>query len=273
MNIAEFNQHYSVLLDIFSIVKMVQEITGKEIDFQLVDYVVEDNFMTIAKGDMTKHIVRVSTIEGTNYNYSIARECGGILRIMQTTPKKRLLPYSTFETISRAKEELDTFSPLIPLVIKKGIINYWEPVISYRISCYPFEVRVERWIFDTFKSLRKCQIAHLENVTRDCVDGLDIKIARITPPRYFHAFASMVYAYLKGLEPLMNADFSKHFVPFPEAIKLGEKLYRFLEYPDNGYQQDVQTAKQWGKILGLQKWTKWIAMENVQEGYGEVNDD
>lgn len=199
--------------------------------------------MTIARGDMPKHIIKVSTIEGTNYNYTIARECGSILRIMQTTPKKRLLPYSTFETRRCAKEELDTFSPLVPLVIKEEIIDFWEPVISYRISCYPFEIRVERWIFDTFKSLRKYQKVHLEEVTRDCVGGLSTDIAKITPPRYFLAFASMVYAYLKGLQQLMNADFMNFFNSFPEAIKLGEKLYRFLEYPDNGYQQDVQTAK------------------------------
>jgi hypothetical protein len=263
MNITEFNQHYSVLLDIFTIVKMVQEITGKEIDFQLVDYALEDNFMTIAKGKMSKHIVKVSTIEGSNYNYSISHECGSILRIMQAAPKKRLLPCSTFKTIRSAKEDLDSFSPMIPLEIRKEIIDFWEPVISYRISCYPTEVRVERWIFDTFKSLRKSQLAHLEETTRECIEILDMKIVQMTPPKHHLAFISLVYAYLKGLEPLMNADFSKHFVPFPEAIKLGEKLYRFLEYPDNGYEQDVETAKQWGKILGLEKWTKWVAFNKV----------
>lgn len=266
MNITEFNENYPVQLDIFSIVRMVQDLTGKEIDFQLVDYVLDNDFMTIARKDVPKHIVNVSTIEGTNYNHSIAHECGRILRIMQTNPKNRILPCSTSETVARAKEELDTFSPLIPLKIKKQIIDFWEPVISYQVSNYALEVRVERWIFDTFTSLRKSQLAYLQNKTSECVEALDEEIVRITPPKAFLAFASMSYAYLKAMESLMNVDFKKHFVLYPEAIKMGEKLYRFLEYPDMGYKQDVQIAKKWEKILNLKRWTTWVSFENILVG-------
>lgn len=269
INIVEFNQLYPVLPEIFTIVGMVKEISGKDIDFQIHEKLPLDATIKIARSKMPKHILKIKANQVMNINEMIAHECGHVFRMFSVKPPDRKIPCSTSSNSNIATAELDTEECILPDSIKNQMYETWINGLVMQVNNLPADARIEKWIFDSFPGLRQEQEEYLRKLSSTCFSTLTKDVERVTTPKVFRCSMAMVYAFLKSIGVLIGVDFSKHFDAYPEIVEYGKVLYKFLEEPDKGYLQDIETTNYWAKILGLSDWYSWIDFEDVPESYYE----
>jgi len=269
INLVEFSQQYPVLPEVFTIVEMVEEISGKEIDFQIHEKLPVDGLIKIARANMPKHLLKIKASKVKNISEMIAHECGHALRVYSVAPSERRVSFSNSFLVAMATGELESEKSSLPPETKSMMVDTWINGLVMQVNNLPVDVRIERWIYDTYPGLRMEQKEYLENLADTCVSSFSKETLEITPPKVFRCNMAMVYAFLSAIGLLIGEDYSQHFAPYPEIIQYGKVLVKLLEEPDRGYLQDIETTNYWAKILGLTNWFSWTDFENVPEEYGE----
>lgn len=269
IKLTEFNRLYPILPEVYEIVSLVEQKTGKGIDFQVHEMLQVDGLVKIARINMPKHILKVRASKVKNINEMIAHECGHALRMFSVEPSARKIPCSTNLNTVQAIADLDAEKSNVRHTIKKQMYDTWINWIVLQVNNLPADVRIERWIYDSYPGLRKEQENYLIKLAEICVSAFSKEVENMTPPKVYRCNMSMVFAFLKAIGILLGKDYSRHFSDHPECIDNGQILHRLLEEPDRGYLQDMETTNYWAKILGLSNWFSWTDFENVPEGYAE----
>jgi hypothetical protein len=268
MNFAQWKHLYHVLPEIDTIIDQIRKISGKEIDFQIQESISADSLVIIAREHMPCHILRMKPSQLPYRNEAIAHECGHVIRVLSASPERRLVSRSTTSNIQKATGELDQQKSNLPPDQKIQMYDTWINGLIQEVNNLPVDVRIEQWIFDTYPSLRSEQSEFLRNQARSCVQTFSKALEANTPPKVFLCNMGMVYAYLTKIGFLIGEDFEKYFGTYPEIIALGKDLLTFLETPDMGYLQDIETTNQWAKKLELTDWFSWTNFENIPQSYG-----
>jgi len=252
-----------------TIVSLVEEISGKAIDFQICENLYVDSLIIVARAKMPNHILKIKANQRKCLSETIAHECGHALRILSVAPKYRLLSRSTTANVNFASAEITAEESSLPSELKLQMVDTWINGLVLQVNNLPVDIRIERWIFVTYPGLRMEQKEYLGKLAESCVSSFSKEREEITPPKVFRCNMAMVYTFLKAIGLLLGEDYSQHFAPYPEIGQCGEVLYKLLEDSDRGYLQDIETTNDWAKVLGLSDWFSWTDFENVPEGFGE----
>lgn len=268
MNLAQWKRFYPILPELETIIEHISKVSGKELDFQLREKLPADSIVIVARKRMERHILQMKPSQLPYRNEAIAHECGHILRVLSVPLEERKLSQSTIFNVHKASLELDQQISSLPPEQKKQMYDTWINGLVQEVNNLPVDVRIEQWIFDTIPSLRNEQTEFLRNQARSCVQTFSKRIEAITPAKVFICNMGMVYAYLRKIGWLIGEDFCQYFEPYPKSITIGTDLLTFLETPDLGYLQDIETTNQWSKKLELTDWFSWTNFENIPPNYG-----
>ena len=123
MNINELSLNYSILPELHSLIDLVHEVSGKDIDLQIIETLQTDGTTKVARERMPKHIIKIKGNQIARINHLVAHECCHILRIMEANPSDRVVPSSNNVTMNLAKVELSDQIQLLPPQIRHGKKN------------------------------------------------------------------------------------------------------------------------------------------------------
>jgi hypothetical protein len=267
INLSKFRQKFKILPEVLDIIVLVEEQSGKEIEFLLGEDLYVDSLVKMARTNMPRHVLKIKADQGRYISEAIAHECGHILRLLRVSPADRKVSYSSSSHFTKAFAELDDEKSSLPSELKNQMYNTWINGLVLQVNNLPVDVRIERWIYNTYPGLREEQAQYLRNQALACVSAFSKELTKVTSPKVFRCNRSMVYAYLKAISLLIGGDIIQHFDSHPEIVEVGEWLFKFLDCPDLGYLQDIETTNEWAKFLGLTDWFSWTDFENVPVEY------
>ncbi len=269
MNIDQLSREYELMPEVLTIADLVRDISGKELDVQIMVNLGTDGSTKIAREQMPQHIVMVKENSTYRVNHIIAHECGHILRMMQTPPAERVIPSATTDTTGVAFMDLSEEMATVPENARHKHFILWAGGLINQLVNLPVDVRIEQWLYDTYASFREVQQKSLAVDVKNSLAGLSGKIERMTIRPVFEKSNAMVYAYLRGLTPVTGEDYAPHFKKHHGIKKIGRNLYKHLEGKDKGAAQDIEIINAWAEILDIDKWFAWIGFEDVPEAYFE----
>lgn len=267
MKIEQLGKEYKLLLPVYDAVALVEKTTGKAVDFEILLNLAVDGSTKIARERMANHIVKVKENSTARVNHIIIHECGHILRMMQADPDQRVVPSSNTDTTNQAFADLAHDLQTLPAEAREEIFNHWLTGLINQLVNLPVDVRIEKWIHDTYPAFRDTQTKSVAVDVKTCLRGLSEEIRRNTIEPIFSKSNAMVYAYLRGISGITGENYLPHFKKYPEIKKGGRKLYAFLETEDKGFVQDVAIINSWAEILEIESWFAWIGFEDVPESY------
>ena len=269
MNIDQLSREYEIAPEVREIAGLVEDVSGKELDVQLVVNLGTDGSTKIAREKMPRHIVKVRENNTSRVNHIIAHECGHIMRTIQAAPAERVIPSSNTETSAAAFRDLQAEMASVPENSREQLFTLWTGGMINQLVNLPVDVRIERWLYDSYPSFRDMQRKSLAIDVNNSLGGLSEKVASITIKPVFEKSNAMIYAYLRGLTPVTREDYAPYFKKHQDIKKLGRKLYKHLEEEDKGFAQDIEIINAWAEILGIDSWFEWIGFEDVPESYYE----
>jgi hypothetical protein len=269
MDIDQLGKQYDLAPEVRDVVRLAREASGKDLDFRLHINLDTAGSSKIARRRMPAHIVKVKENSTVRVNHIIAHECGHILRTMQANPAERVVPSSNTETRSRALEALHEELATVSEAARSELFELWSAGLVNQLVNLPVDVRIERWLYESYPSFRDTQLISLAVEIDNCLAGLTDAIRKNTIPAIFNRSNAMIYAYLRGLSPITGENYAPHFKKYPGIKKTGRKLYAFLDSKDKGFSQDLETINAWAEILEIAGWFTWIGFEDMPESYYE----
>jgi len=269
MNINQLSQEYEIEQAVKEVVKKTHDITGKEIEFELLINLDTDGSTKIARERMDKHIIMVKENNTARVNHVIAHECGHIMRMLEARPSDRKIPSINTETLAGAYRDLEHELADIPAVARKDIFERWVAGVINQLTNLPVDVRIENWLYYGYPGFRDTQRKSLAVDANNCLASLSDRVKKHTIKPIFHKSNAMVYAYLKGISHIMGYDYPSYYEGHPSITKLGEELYNTLDSESEGYAKDVAIINKWAELLDICKWFTWIGFEDVPESYYE----
>ena len=270
MKIDQLASKYKILPEVFEVVSLTREVTGKDLDFQLVLNLNTDGSTKIARKRMPEHLIKLKENSTARINHIIVHECGHILRTMSAEASERVVPSSNHETTSRALDDMQDELTDVPPESRLEIGGFWMQAIINQLVNLPVDARIETWIYNDYPSFRVTQGKSIEADVQNSLLSLSDKVRESTAESVFKKSGAMIYAYLRSVSAITGVNYAPHFKKYPDIKKLGRKLYACLEAEDEGFDQDVEIIKRWAEMLGIEGWVTWIGFEDVPESYYEA---
>ncbi len=265
-SLTEFVTQYALHPHVQEIVNEVETKTGKPIDFRSQPGLSAAATTKVARQRMSRHILIFDPAQAHRLNHLVPHECAHIFRLWDLPPEERLVPASEPANVMRAYQKVEPETAFLPLQLRAQLLCQWVHGLTLLVSNQPIDVRIERWLYETFPSLREEQEKSLVEDAEQIIKGLSPEVERLTPPTIFRAANAMNYAYLQCIGKLIGRSYSSKFIGQSEIISLGKELNAILtdDQPSDTAQVNRCAAK-----LGIQDWFIWRDFEDMPESYYE----
>lgn len=253
------------------ILDLISDLTGKPFEFIHKPDLPTLAMVKIARESMPFHLIYYKNISPGNIDHLIAHECGHIYRMMSVPVEYRKIPASNMKNrqiaANKIENELFSLSRDIPVEKISSLFEIWFTGIIKELTNLPVDMRIEKWIYDTYPELRKAQKITIDKQIRENVQGLSENIKKMTPVFVYDTSNVMNYAFASFMESLIGKKYTTPYkrTKYPEV---GAKLVKLLsDTKDQGYEQDIEIINKWANILGLTDWFYWTDFEDVPPNY------
>jgi hypothetical protein len=251
------------------IVNDTEKKTGKSFVFVERKDLTTSASIKITRKVMPNHILFFKRENYHIMSHLIAHECGHIQRMITASDELKVVPVLTAENRRNAITKIMKGEEKL-LELYKGdsikIINMMIDGIIKQMTSQPVDVRIERWLYNSYPDLRMTQN---ESVIRDikiALKGLSDRIRNSFPKLAFELSNIMNYAHIKSIDDLFGTRYSKQFEGF-NGLDKGEKMYELLLSEDRGYSGDIEIINKWAKIAGIDGWITWQNFEDMPPDY------
>ncbi len=247
------------------ILQRVEEVTGAP-----VEVIFDGTLQVLAKIRMARsgqpsHLLRVQLNRPTPPDYFIAYECGFILRLYENPPGERF----EFGASEAGRAEV-----LRLLKIPGGLaqkLRLPDPALvqhagmlcgglGTQLCSIPIGMRIDRWIYDTYPSLRQAQSSAINEQQRNNMQVLSPQIRAMSPTKVYTASVSMNAAYALFCDELYGeGGYSVAYRTAGFATQGAQLLERWREIlPAPAH--DRQLVDAWAGALGLATWYQWVPL-------------
>jgi hypothetical protein len=253
------------------ILEKVKEVTNKNIEF------IEKNDLTtyaaikMARRNMPAHLIFHKREHNELVGHLIAHECGHILRMFAAPEEKRLIPMSNratkTEALKEIEEDITRMSTFLPFDRLAQIINLWVDGTIRQVTNFPPDIMIEKWLYDEFPELRRCQLESIKKQHQEALSGLKDEVKKITPSKIYDVSNIMNYAFFRIVGYHIKTNF---LAPYNQTSFAGRGK-ELAEYTDktylNTYEGDIAMINHWAQYLSLSNWFVWTSFENVPDNY------
>jgi hypothetical protein len=246
------------------IIARVEDVTGKPVE------VIADGSLqvlakvTMARGGAPRHILRLR-LDREVPDYYVAFECGFILRLYECPPAERFQIASSAagpEDIERMVSRPGGIGPKLRLsaatarqysgMLADGLIT--------QLRSIPIGMHIDKWIYDTYPTLRTAQSSAINEQMRGNVQVLDAEVKGMSPPKVYKASVGMNAAYALFSDELYGEG--GYSVGYRTAgyAGLGGELLDIWKKSSPEATGDKQLVDSWAKHLGIEKWYRWVPL-------------
>ncbi len=247
-----------------------EQLTGKPFDFIYDSNLPVQAVVKIARSSMSHHIIRYSDTNSSLLNHHIAHECGHILRYFTTPKEYQIVPFSDELTNRIAITDIENcdrdFIKSLPIDFRYQIIPVWINGLIHQVTTLPSDIYIEKWIFDSFPSLRNEQRKSLGQTHKEAIKALEPETRSRFPKVIIEKSIAMNYAFHKKIDEIIGSAFFKKFNQ-PTFRIIGENLYSCIQDEDTGLVGDISLVNEWARILQIRDWFKWRDFESIPVGY------
>ncbi len=248
-----------------SILTLVEELTGKKIELAAKKELPMSADLKVAGKDEKTHRLWYREGYDEGVNYTVAHQCGHVLRLYAAPADHRMIPVANRRTMMcyllEMEEEIKRLSTVYgPEKIRKLILLWYEGVV-FQVTKMPPDIMVDKWLYDHYPELRPIQLRSLQKQRQAAVMGLSEDMRKITPSKVYYASNVMNYVYFKLLEDHFRLDY---VAPYHGTVFLfdGGSLVRATgrDYMNN-HEGDRAMIDLWARLLNLTAWFEWKSLE------------
>jgi hypothetical protein len=179
------------------ILSLVRQETDREIEM-----VADPSLKVLAKakmatGKLTAHVI-VYNPNKKAVDYSIAYECGFILRLYES-PEEQRLQFASTEAGTKAIRELVTAPGGIAkrMSLPDPLINQFTEQLfgglMTQLRSVPIGMRIDQWLWEDYPGLRELQKVSIASQQQENVQGLSPKVKAMAPAQVFNALKGRVW--------------------------------------------------------------------------------
>jgi hypothetical protein len=214
-----------------------------------------------ASAEQTRHRLYYRSRHDDQINYTIANQCGHLLRIFDAPEDQRFMPVANYRTMmSYVMEMGDEFHRLVQVFGSakiKQMVRLWYEGVVFQVTKMPPDIMIDKWLFDEYPDLRPIQLRSLTRQRQEAVQSLTQDTQKFTPEKICRVSNIMNYAFFKVLEDHFRLDW---VAPWHSTIFIfdGSALAKLTqkEYVDS-HAGDRAMIDPWACMLGLSTWFEW----------------
>lgn len=148
------------------------------------------------------------------------------------------------------------------------VLPIWHSGIVAQLANAPADIRIERWLWNSWPGLRDAQEASLRDQARALQLVLHPSVEVLTPPTIFRASNAMNFAFVRSIGDLLGApELVKPYDRTPAARAGSELLGLLNSEDDSGFMGDRIMTDRWARHLGLSLWFDWRRLSELPKRY------
>ena len=238
------------------ILKRVEEITGKSIQFMRDDNLAVLSTLQMARNGAEFHVLRYRP-SNDPIDYFVAFQAGFALRLFECDPSSRFdfLPDSDagrrVDVLLKAGQALGaTDQEALPAFADR--VAQWALM---NLRSLPIGMRIDQWIATDYPELRELQHRGIAVQQQQSMDVLAFRVGKLTVPT---TLLGTLAAYALFADRLMGSE--TFAIPFQASGLLGhgEELMSIWDAAPHRPDQDRALVDQWAAASGLSGWYSWV---------------
>jgi hypothetical protein len=255
---------YRLNLAVLDVAELVEEVSGKGIDFRPRPKLPVRAQSSMARHKMERHVIMFNPKERPHLSHVLAHECARILRMLATPREEWQVPASTPETLGVARNELRREAQFLPEDLRDEMIDMWIHGLITQVTSQPVDARIEEWIADHYPGLRQEQRRSLRTETRTVTANMSPDVRRTAAASVFHRANALNYAYLDHIGDILERSFESKFARSPEIATLGRSLSAIL---DDDTSSDRELVDRCAEAIEVRDWFIWLDLEDMPASY------
>lgn len=222
----------------------------------------------MAKGNIPFHLVTYNP-NRRGADYTIAYECGYILRLYENPPEERYEFAATDigrKAVFRALAGNKKIKRMgLPDTAIRQVAEQLFNGLMTQLRSVPIGLRIDDWLWNECPSLRESQTASLTKQQQDNVQSLSADIRTSVPTTVFAANVAMNAAYALLCDRLLGREL--FIIPYRSAgfENSGIRLTELLEEVPAEAKHDRELVDAWAEELELNGWYRWIPITAEDE--------
>jgi hypothetical protein len=145
------------------------------------------------------------------------------------------------------------------------LLGMWHEGLVYQLVNYPADLRIEKWLRDNYPELRDPQERSIRYAIGENRKVLKTSTKSFTPTLVYDASATMNAAYARYMANLYRdeklASRFRHSGYWAEGKTLADEIW---STEDQGYKSDVDSAKVWAFLIGIDGWLEWKRAQEIR---------
>lgn len=246
---------------VVDILKQLEVRTGKPIEYIKKKEMSRSAEIKTAEKHEPRHRLFHRVVYDEQINYTIANQCGHILRLLGVPEDQRFMPVANYRTmmsyVMEMGEEIQGLAKVFGPEKIKQMVRLWYEGVVFQLTKMPPDIMIDKWLYDDFPDLRPIQLASLGRQRLEAVQSLAQDTRKFTPAKIYRVSNIMNYAFFKVLENHFRLDWVApwHSTIFifdgSELAKITEKQYV------NSHIGDRAMIDAWADRLNLKTWFEW----------------
>ena len=252
-----------------NILKRVEECTGKPIRFFEKGDLPMSAELKPAGKDESFHKLFHRADCGEQTNYTIANQCGHILRLHAVPEEERYMPVANRRTmmsyIMELEDEFHRLAKVFGMEKVKGMIRIWYEGAVFQLTKMPPDIMIDKWIYDEYPELRPIQLKSLMQQRQSAVQSITQDTRKFTPEKIYTVSNIMNYTFFKVLEDHFRSDW---VAPYHRSIFIfeGADLAKITKmHYVNSHRGDREMIDRWAQQLNMATWFEWKPLNNMNE--------
>lgn len=253
-----------VLMDCVSdIVSLVEDMTSMKIIPVENDNLPVQAWLELSDGTAPEHRLLYRPGYDNEINYTVANQCGHVLRLFGTDEASRFLTVTSRETMMtyllQVEGELKRLSSIYGPEQLKHFVFMWYQGVVFQLTKMPTDIMIDIWLYNRCQELHPVQKNSLEKQRISAIRSLDLQWREMTPSIIYYASNLMNYVYFKILEDVFNADFT---APYHSTIFImdGRELLKRTQNREltDDHPGDRKRIDTWAEFFNLSGWFEWV---------------
>ncbi|HEX8566131.1 MAG TPA: hypothetical protein VF648_10720 [Pyrinomonadaceae bacterium] len=245
------------------IIKQIEELTDRKVSVMPDNSLKVIATMKMATDQQSHHLIIYNPNRGA-LDYTIAYQCGFILRLFENPPSNRFQFAGKDSKKGLIKNQLSAIKKFkkmgLPETALKELANQLFSGLMTQLRSIPIGMRIDQWIWDNYPELKEQQRFSLTKQQQDNAQALSPEIRSISPPLVFRANASMNSAFAQFCDRLFGQNFFA--IPYRSIgfESAGENLLKISDQIPSDPTTDTELVNRWADELSLDEWYEWIPL-------------
>jgi len=145
------------------------------------------------------------------------------------------------------------------------LLKMWHEGLVHQLVNYPADLRIERWLRENYPGLNEPQEASIRYSLGENRKMLARSTQGFTAPKVYDASATMNAAFARYMARLYQdekmAGRFQRSAYWAEGMRLADDIW---STEDLGHKSDVESAREWAKLFGIDGWFEWRHADLVQ---------